>query len=146
MRGDLPLPAGVPPLHDLDGAAATPAEGAYAAHVLAALHERAGLRPERVRGWRLVGPRQLAATGHRGSIYGPAPNGLLGALRPAPRVRGVTNLVLAGGTVHPGGGIPLVLLSGRHAADDVLAMLPATDGAAMPARLPAAPAPLGPAD
>ncbi|MEJ2288992.1 MAG: FAD-dependent oxidoreductase, partial [Deinococcales bacterium] len=113
-------PPDLPPLLDPDGTPATAAETAYAARVLAALEVRAGLSRRRLRVWRLVGPRQLAATGHRGSIYGSAPAGLLGALRPAPRVPGVTNLALAGGTVHPGGGIPLALLSGRHAADAVL--------------------------
>ena len=146
MRSDRPRPPGVPALRDIDGAAATPGEAAYAAHVLDALVTRAGFRRERLRVWRLVGPRQLAATGYRGSIYGPAPNGLLGALRPAPRVRGVANLMLAGGTVHPGGGIPLVLLSGRRAADDVLAALPAPDGIASSARLPAEDVALGSAD
>ncbi len=134
------------PLSDIDGAPATPAEMSYAAHLLALLQERAGLRPERLRNWHVVGPRQLAATGHRGSIYGTAPNGLLGALRPAPRVRGVANLVLAGGTVHPGGGIPLVLVSGRHAADDVLAMVPAGAQGGREAGSRARPVALGRAD
>ncbi len=146
LRSDSALPSGLPSLRDVDGAAATPSETAYAVHVLGALRARAGLRPERVRGWRLVGPRQLAATGHRGSIYGPAPAGLLGALRPTPRVRGVTNLILAGGTVHPGGGIPLALLSGRNAADATLAMLPAAEGAGPMTRPAPAAAPLGSAD
>lgn len=48
------------------------------------------------------------------------PQGLLSTLRPGPAVPGVTNLWLAGGTVHPGGGIPLALLSGRYAAADLL--------------------------
>lgn len=65
---------------------------------------------------RNLGPREFAAFGDRGAIYGAAPLGLLGTLRPAPRVVGVGNLLLAGGTVHPGGGIPLALLSGRYAA------------------------------
>jgi hypothetical protein len=61
-------------------------------------------------------------------------------------VRGVDNLVLAGGTVHPGGGIPLVLTSGRHAADDALGLMAASarDGRAAGSRV--RPAPLGPAD
>jgi len=120
----------LPPLLDAAGSPATAAESAYAARVLEALEARAGLERRRLRFWRLVGPRQLAATGWGGSIYGAAPVGLLGALRPSPRVPGVRNLALAGGTVHPGGGIPLALLSGRHAADAVIGH---TSGAA-PAR------------
>jgi phytoene desaturase len=53
----------------------------------------------------------------RGSIYGLSSNSRLTAfLRPpnrAPRVRG---LYFVGGSVHPGGGIPLVLLSARLVA------------------------------
>jgi phytoene desaturase len=64
---------------------------------------------------RSFGPGELAAYGDRGAIYGPAPAGLLSTLRPGPRLRGLANLALAGGTVHPGGGIPLALLSGRYA-------------------------------
>ncbi len=63
-----------------------------------------------------LGPAELARFGDRGAIYGAAPHGLTSTVRPGPRVRGVANLLLAGGTVHPGGGIPLALLSGRHGA------------------------------
>jgi len=52
-----------------------------------------------------------------GAIYGAAPHGRLGAMRrPGPRLRGVDGLWLAGGTVHPGGGLPLVALGGRSVA------------------------------
>jgi phytoene desaturase len=61
-------------------------------------------------------PADLARFGDRGTIYGAAPDGLLATLRPGPSLPGVANLWLAGGTVHPGGGIPLALLSGRYAA------------------------------
>jgi len=71
-----------------------------------------------------LGPADLARMGDRGAIYGPMPQGLLSTLRPGPAVPGVTNLWLAGGTVHPGGGIPLALLSGRYAAADLLRRLP----------------------
>jgi phytoene desaturase len=67
-----------------------------------------------------VGPADLARFGDRGAIYGSAPNGLLATLRPGPKLPGVGNARLAGGTVHPGGGIPLALLSGRYAAASLL--------------------------
>jgi phytoene dehydrogenase-like protein len=52
-----------------------------------------------------------------GAIYGAAPHGRLrGLIRAGHRVRGVRGLWLAGGTVHPGGGLPLVVLGGRSVA------------------------------
>jgi phytoene dehydrogenase-like protein len=62
--------------------------------------------------------RETGAPG--GSIYGVAPHGRLGTLkRPGTRVRGVPRLWLAGGTVHPGGGLPLVLLGAATVAADI---------------------------
>ncbi|HEX8208342.1 MAG TPA: phytoene desaturase family protein [Solirubrobacteraceae bacterium] len=59
--------------------------------------------------------RETGAVG--GAIYGTAPHGRLGTLRrPGPRVRGFPNLLRVGGTAHPGGGLPLVALSGQLAA------------------------------
>ncbi len=60
--------------------------------------------------------RETGAIG--GAIYGAAPHGRLGTLRrPGPVVRGVDGLYRAGGTAHPGGGLPLVALSGRVVAE-----------------------------
>ncbi|MFO7169327.1 MAG: phytoene desaturase family protein [Chloroflexota bacterium] len=57
-----------------------------------------------------------------GAIYGLASNGPLTAfLRPAQRDPHIRGLYFAGGGTHPGGGIPLVLLSGRAAAHHALA-------------------------
>jgi len=54
---------------------------------------------------------------NRGSIYGLSSNSKMSAfLRPQNRIKEVAGLYLCGGSAHPGGGIPLVLLSGRHAA------------------------------
>ena len=53
----------------------------------------------------------------RGSIYGLSSNSRRTAfLRPANRAPGISNLFFVGGSVHPGGGIPLVLLSARLVA------------------------------
>jgi phytoene desaturase len=60
--------------------------------------------------------RETGAVG--GAIYGAAPHGRLAALRrPGPVVGGVSGLYRAGGTAHPGGGLPLVALSGRVVAE-----------------------------
>ena len=58
---------------------------------------------------------------NRGSIYGVSSNGVFSAfLRPPNKARRIENLYFAGGATHPGGGIPLVLISGRLAADLIL--------------------------
>lgn len=55
---------------------------------------------------------------NKGSIYGVSSNGIFSAfLRPPNRPRDIKNLYFVGGATHPGGGIPLVLLSGKFAAD-----------------------------
>ncbi|HEY8562315.1 MAG TPA: phytoene desaturase family protein [Pyrinomonadaceae bacterium] len=54
---------------------------------------------------------------NRGSIYGISSNGIFSAFMRVPnRSREIENLYFAGGATHPGGGIPLVLLSGKMAA------------------------------
>lgn len=55
---------------------------------------------------------------NRGSIYGISSNSQLTAFRRPPnRSRDIQGLFFAGGSTHPGGGVPLVLLSGSMAAD-----------------------------
>ena len=63
--------------------------------------------------------RETGAPG--GAIYGAAPHGRLrGSLRrPGNVARGVEGLHLAGGTVHPGGGLPLVALGARLVAEAI---------------------------
>ncbi|NJN15999.1 MAG: phytoene desaturase [Oscillochloris sp.] len=57
-----------------------------------------------------------------GAIYGLASNNRFSAfLRPPLRARGLRGLYFVGGGTHPGGGIPLVLLSGRAVAERVRA-------------------------
>lgn len=91
-------------------------EGAYATRMERLLVERGLLEAGAIRRVALRGPRHLAELASRGAIYGAAPHSLLATLRPSPRVRGLAGMRLAGGTVHPGGGIPLAILSGRQAA------------------------------
>ncbi|HGE72980.1 TPA: phytoene desaturase [Candidatus Poribacteria bacterium] len=55
---------------------------------------------------------------NRGSIYGISSNNMSMAFkRPANRSRDIKGLYFAGGSVHPGGGIPLVMLSGKMSAE-----------------------------
>jgi phytoene dehydrogenase-like protein len=102
--------------------AVTDASG-YARFLLERLAARL---PLPVREWRALSPVEYARTGWRGAIYGSAPHGLTGALRPGWRVDGLTNLRQVGGTVHPGGGVPLSVLSGWNGVGDLLG-LPADD-------------------
>jgi phytoene desaturase len=58
---------------------------------------------------------------NRGSIYGISSNKRRSAyLRPPNKARDIEGLYFAGGATHPGGGIPLVLLSGKMAAELLL--------------------------
>jgi phytoene desaturase len=62
--------------------------------------------------------RETGAPG--GAIYGAAPHGRLVSLRrPGNISRAARGLYLVGGTTHPGGGLPLVVLSARIVADEI---------------------------
>jgi 1-hydroxycarotenoid 3,4-desaturase len=64
--------------------------------------------------------------GTGGALYGPASHGMMSSLtRGTSRTR-VTGLYLAGGSVHPGAGVPMVAQSGRLAARSVLEDLGST--------------------
>lgn len=54
-----------------------------------------------------------------GSIYGPSSNGTRAAFRRAPNVSQLDGLYNVGGSAHPGGGLPLVGLSGEIVADAI---------------------------
>ncbi|MEI7643218.1 MAG: phytoene desaturase family protein [Chloroflexales bacterium] len=57
-----------------------------------------------------------------GAIYGLSSNNPFSAfMRPPLRAHGLRNLYFVGGGTHPGGGIPLVLLSGKAVAERVAA-------------------------
>lgn len=56
----------------------------------------------------------------RGALYGPSANDRFAVfMRPHNRSKDVKGLYFAGGTTHPGGGVPMVMLSGKVAADMV---------------------------
>ncbi len=85
------------------------------------------LRPEASE---VTTPNDFAALfpGTHGAIYGAATRGFTDSLtRQGARTK-LAGLYLAGGSVHPGAGVPMATLSGRHAAQSVLADLASTVG------------------
>ena len=57
--------------------------------------------------------------GSQGAIYGRSPHGMMASFqRPATRTR-LKGLYLAGGGAHPGAGVPMAALSGKHAAEAI---------------------------
>jgi len=115
------------PVFVMANAPAEPATGSRPAQVWSALEDAV---VQRIRGaglwadgdalvWRRS-PTELAAAfpGSRGAIYGAASNDRFAAFkRPPNRVPGLSGLYLASGSAHPGGGLPMVALSGLAAAD-----------------------------
>jgi len=78
---------------------------------------------DHIRSERILTPHELAAGSGawRGALYGASPNSRFAAFRRAPnRAVGLRGLYFAGGTTHPGGGVPMVTLSGKVVAEMVL--------------------------
>lgn len=117
------------PVFVMANAPAEPAEGVRAPGVWTALEDAVEQRIRAAGLWSdgdaLVwrrSPAELAAAfpGSRGAIYGAASNDRFAAFkRPPNRVRSLPGLYLASGSAHPGGGLPMVALSGLAAADCV---------------------------
>jgi len=64
---------------------------------------------------------------YHGSLYGLSSNGTRGAfMRPSNRSKNVHNLFFAGGSTHPGGGSPMVTLSGKLASERIVSAVAAT--------------------
>ncbi len=86
---------------------------------LDALAQRHGLHIDAAQVHASWTPQTIQDTynGHRGALYGFSSNNPLAAfLRPANHARSVRGLYFASGSAHPGGGVPLVTLSGMAAA------------------------------
>jgi phytoene dehydrogenase-like protein len=103
------------PQGPVDWHAAAPA---HADRVLAVLAERGLDVRDRLLFRDVLTPADLEAATRSpgGAIYGTASHGLTGLLRP-PNRGPVRGLFLVGGSVHPGGGLPLVMLSAKIVAD-----------------------------
>ncbi|MBK8901000.1 MAG: phytoene desaturase [Anaerolineaceae bacterium] len=72
---------------------------------------------------RVLTPHDLAegSGAWRGALYGASPNSRWAAFkRPHNRAKQIQGLYYVGGTTHPGGGVPMVTLSGKVAAEFVL--------------------------
>lgn len=101
------------------------------------LHE-AGLRVNLTAPARLTQPQDFAQRfpGSQGALYGPASQGWRASFQARPAGRtSLPGLFLAGGSVHPGPGVPMAALSGQLAAEQILAGLRSTSRfplAAMP--------------
>lgn len=92
---------------------------AYADHLILSL-TKSGLRgiQEHTVVRKIIRPTEFESrwNSNRGSIYGTSSNHRMAAfVRPRNRSPFAKNLYLVGGSTHPGGGIPLVTLSARHA-------------------------------
>jgi phytoene desaturase len=74
--------------------------------------------PSRIVAERIFTPSDFATRdlAHHGALYGWASHSIRASLF-RPPLRASKNVFFTGGTTHPGGGIPLVLLSGKMVAD-----------------------------
>ncbi|MEO0864740.1 MAG: 1-hydroxycarotenoid 3,4-desaturase CrtD [Pseudomonadota bacterium] len=61
-----------------------------------------------------------------GALYGQSPHGMTAALKRPRAKTAIPGLYLAGGGTHPGAGVPMAALSGRHAAEAILKDLVST--------------------
>ncbi|MFC3886140.1 phytoene desaturase family protein [Bacillus songklensis] len=72
---------------------------------------------------KVVQPSDIASTfsGYKGTLYGISSNRKLDSfLRPSNVSKDVANLYFAGGTAHPRGGSPMVVISGMNVADKII--------------------------
>ncbi|MFW5883086.1 MAG: phytoene desaturase family protein [Verrucomicrobiota bacterium] len=96
----------------------------YPERLLARLSERLaplGFRAADIRWHEARSPHYFAHeySAWRGSLYGASSNNPLAAFLRVRNAGPCENLAFAGGSAHPGGGIPLVLLSGKMAAESL---------------------------
>lgn len=93
---------------------------AYRDLVLGQLAERGFDVRDKIRTETILTPIELEkmSGAWKGALYGPSANNRFAAfLRPHNRSKDLKGLYFAGGTTHPGGGVPMVMLSGKVAAE-----------------------------
>ncbi len=64
--------------------------------------------------------------GSLGALYGQSPQGLMAAFRRPTARTALRGLYLAGGGAHPGAGVPMAILSARHAVETIMKDLTST--------------------
>jgi phytoene desaturase len=95
----------------------------YRDHILHTLANRGMDLRNHIRFEQILTPVDLSemSGAWRGALYGPSANNRFSVfMRPRNRSRDIRGLYFAGGTTHPGGGVPMVVLSGKVAASMIL--------------------------
>ncbi|WP_270182098.1 phytoene desaturase family protein [Alkalihalobacillus sp. CinArs1] len=72
---------------------------------------------------KVIGPSQIKDrfNAYRGALYGISSNTLRNSfLRPSNRSKDIKNVYFAGGSTHPGGGSPMVVISGNNVANHII--------------------------
>ncbi|WP_394173686.1 phytoene desaturase family protein [Guptibacillus hwajinpoensis] len=72
---------------------------------------------------KIVGPNEIKDRFHafKGALYGISSNSLKNSfLRPSNQSKDIANLFFAGGSTHPGGGSPMVVISGKNVAEKII--------------------------
>lgn len=103
-----------------DGQDWTKARESMRRKVIGKLHKLFGFTEDMIEAEHSYTPEDFLSlyASNQGSIYGLSSNSRNAAFRrPANRSREIQGLYFAGGSSHPGGGIPLVILSGMMAAE-----------------------------
>ncbi|MCA0174112.1 phytoene desaturase family protein [Bacillus sp. RAR_GA_16] len=72
---------------------------------------------------KVIGPEEIQEKfrAFRGALYGISSNSLKNSfLRPSNQSKDIPNLYFAGGSTHPGGGSPMVVISGKNVAERII--------------------------
>ena len=96
------------------------AEG-YSNHLVELLANRGLLEPSRIKSMKFRSPADIEELFNApgGSIYGQSSNGASAAFNRASNRSPIAGLFLVGGSAHPGGGVPLVGISGEIVANAI---------------------------
>ncbi|MBH0228941.1 phytoene desaturase family protein [Halobacillus yeomjeoni] len=99
---------------------------AYKQHIYKRLNEAGLPIQNHIKVERVVSPEDIETKfgAYRGSLYGPSSNRRHQAfMRPFNKSQDIENLYFCGGSTHPGGGSPMVVLSGQNVANEILGKL-----------------------